>query len=90
MSVKATLREKLEAALKPEALEIIDDSAKHAGHAGAPEGGESHFKVHIVSREFEGLNRVARHRMVFTVVEAEMKGRVHALQIKAFTPDEVS
>lgn len=62
------IRSKLEAALSPVRLDIQDDSAKHSGHSGAREGGESHFSVLIVSDAFEGLNRVARQRRVNTVL----------------------
>jgi BolA family transcriptional regulator, general stress-responsive regulator len=75
------LRAALEAALSPSRLEIRDDSAKHAGHAGAREGG--HFHVTICSQAFEGTNPVQRHRMVYAAA-AELMGRdIHALSIDA-------
>ncbi len=82
------IRSKLEAALSPVRLDIQDDSAKHSGHSGAREGGESHFSVLIVSDAFEGLNRVARQRRVNTVLAEELAGPVHALSIQAKTPAE--
>lgn len=82
------IRSKLEAALTPVRLDIQDDSAKHSGHSGAREGGESHFSVLIVSDAFEGLNRVARQRRINTVLAEELAGPVHALSIQARTPAE--
>lgn len=82
------IRSKLEAALSPMRLDIQDDSAKHSGHSGAREGGESHFSVLIVSGAFEGLNRVARQRHVNTILAEELAGPVHALSIQAKTPAE--
>lgn len=82
------IRSKLEAALSPVRLDIQDDSAKHSGHSGAREGGESHFSVLVVSEAFEGLNRVARQRRINTVLAVELAGPVHALSIQAKTPAE--
>ncbi len=82
------IRSKLEAALSPMRLDIQDDSAKHSGHSGAREGGESHFSVLIVSDAFEGLSRVARQRRVNTILAEELAGPVHALSIQARTPAE--
>ena len=82
------LREKLEAALSPLSLEIEDESAKHAGHAGAREGGETHYRVRIVSHSFVGLNRVQRQRKVYAAVAEELAERVHALSLVTLTPDE--
>lgn len=82
------IRSKLNEALSPARLDIQDDSAKHSGHSGAREGGESHFSVVIVSEKFDGLNRVARQRLVNTVLAEELAGPVHALSIQAKTPTE--
>lgn len=87
-SVTQALRAKLETAFRPERLEIVDDSARHAGHAGARAGGESHFNVVIVSAAFEGLTRVERQRRVNAVLREELAGPVHALSIKASAPSE--
>ena len=84
----ARLRAKLEAALSPSLLDIEDESAKHAGHAGAREGGETHFRVRIVSQSFAGLNRVERQRKVYAAVAEELAERVHALSLVTLTPDE--
>ena len=71
--VAARMRAKLEAALTPSLLEIDDDSAKHAGHAGARQGGESHFSVRLVSAAFAGKSRVDRQRL-YHLVDADAKG----------------
>lgn len=82
------LRAKLNQALAPQQLEIHDDSAKHSGHAGAREGGESHFSIRVVSGRFEGLNRVARQRLINAALAEELAGPVHALSLQALTPAE--
>lgn len=82
------IRDKLTTALKPIHLEVIDDSARHAGHAGARPGGQSHFRVLIVSSAFEGLSRVARQKLVYAALAQELAGSVHALSITTRTPDE--
>ena len=88
VNMAARLRAKLEAALSPLALEIEDESAKHAGHAGAREGGETHFRIRIVSQSFAGLSRVQRQRKVYAAVAEELAERVHALSLVTLTPDE--
>ena len=84
------MRSKLEAEFAPHTLEIIDDSERHRGHAGAREGGESHFRVKVVSDAFEGMNAVERHRSVHAALADELAGPVHALQVKALTPNEAA
>jgi sulfur transfer protein SufE/stress-induced morphogen len=75
--------------LKPSILEVVDESSKHAGHAGvAGSSGETHFNVKIVAACFEGLSAVQRHKMVYMLLSAEMSGGVHALSISAKTPTE--
>ena len=88
MRVAAAIREKLTAALSPSALEIVDESHKHAGHAGARPQGESHFFVRIVSARFEGLGRVARQRLVYGALKDELASDIHALAIEARAPGE--
>ncbi len=83
-----TLRQKLEQALKPEVLEIIDNSAAHAGHAGNQGGG--HYNVTIVAAEFEGKSLVQRHQLIYKVLGDMMKHEIHALGINALTPSENS
>ena len=85
-TVEARLRERL-AQLAPTQIEIIDESAKHAGHAGS--GGGAHFRLLIVSPRFSGLNTLARHRLVTEAVGELMRAEIHALSIKARTPQEV-
>jgi BolA family transcriptional regulator, general stress-responsive regulator len=82
----AFLEARLNAALSPETVHIDDDSAAHAGHAGAASG--SHYTVTIVTARFAGKPRVARHRLVYDALADEMRQGIHALAIKAFTPDE--
>lgn len=81
------IRAALERELAPSSLEIIDDSAKHAGHAGAREGG--HFRVRLVSEAFRGQSTIARHRLVYAAVGGLMRTDIHALNIDAKTPEEV-
>jgi BolA protein len=88
--MKATadrIREILAADFEPEHLELVDDSARHAGHAGAREGG-GHYLVHVVSRRFEGLGRVERHRLVYRALGSMMGAGIHALGLRAQTPAE--
>jgi BolA protein len=86
--VGKTIRDKLTEAFSPQRLEVTDDSARHAGHAGARHGGESHFNVVIVSALFEGASRVQRQRSIYATLAEELAGPVHALSIKAMTPEE--
>ena len=87
-SVADRLKSKLDKAFTPELLEILDDSAKHSGHSGAREGGESHFSVTIVSERFIGLGRIARQRLVNACLAEELSGPVHALSLKTLAPHE--
>lgn len=89
MSVTNSIREKLQAALSPSDIEIIDESELHRGHGGWREGGESHFNVKIVAACFTGLSRVARQRLVMDALALELAGPVHALSMQCLTPDEV-
>jgi len=87
-----TIRERiinaLQEAFAPLALQVADDSTRHAGHAGAREGGETHFSVYIVSERFAGKSRLARHRMVYQALKAEFADGVHALALTALAPGE--
>ncbi len=83
------IRLAIEAALKPASLEIVDQSHRHAGHAGARDG-RGHFDVLIVSDAFKGKLPLARHRLVFAAVGNLMETDIHALSIKAFSTDEAS
>ncbi len=84
------IRSRLQEALGPEFIDIVDESHKHAGHAGARESGGGHFNVTIVSRQFRDKSPIQRHRMVYTAVDDLMPREIHALSIRALTPDERS
>lgn len=88
MAVAETIERKLTEALAPQRLKVVDDSEKHKGHAGYREGGETHFRVEVVSDAFAGQSRVARQRRVYDILAAELAGRVHALQLTTLTPEE--
>ena len=81
-SVRDAIVEKLSLKFVPSHLEVIDESAKHQGHAGFRPGGESHFRVCISSSRLDGLSRVAQHREVMQTLDAELKSGVHALAIE--------
>jgi len=87
-TVLDALRDRLQQALQPELLEIRDDSAAHAGHAGALSGG--HFAVRIVARQFGGRRLLERHRLVYTAVAGLLENGVHALSIDAVSPEEIT
>ncbi len=86
-AVAEAMRKKLTDALSPTALEIVDDSARHAGHAGARPGGESHFTITVECAAFRGLGRVQRQRRVHDLLAAELAGPVHALSLKLSAPE---
>lgn len=89
--ISTSMHLKLTEALKPVSLAIQNDSHKHAGHSGNPTGApdaETHFTVTVVSSAFEGKNSVARHRMVYQLLQAEIDAGVHALALKTKTPAE--
>ena len=88
MSVEASIREKLVQALQPTRLDVVNESHLHAGHRSSPGTGDSHYRVLVVSAAFAGKSRIDRHRMVNDALAAELKGKVHALAIKAYAPDE--
>lgn len=82
------IAKKLTEALVPESLKVEDESHRHEGHAGARPGGETHFRVYIVSQAFAGKSRVERHRLINDILADELKGSVHALAIHAQAPGE--
>jgi BolA family transcriptional regulator, general stress-responsive regulator len=88
VTVAATIRRKLTERLVPIRLEIVDESQRHAGHAGARPEGETHFAVTIASPAFAGLSRVARQRVVYQILADELATRVHALSLTTLTPAE--
>ena len=87
-TVETTIRQKLLEAFAPLSLEVRNVSHQHAGHAGSPGTGESHFEVELTSAQFNGMNKVARQRAVYGVLREEMAGPVHALALKTLSPDE--
>ena len=87
MSVAAEIRRRL-GTLAPLKLDLEDESAKHAGHAGAAPGGNTHWKLTIVSEAFTGTNTVARHRMIYQALGELMQSPIHALSITARAPGE--
>ena len=89
MTVAERMRAKLEEALDPARLYIIDDSPRHAGHVGARPEGETHFRLEIVAAAFEGWSRLERQRLVYRILADELAGPVHALQISATPPNAV-
>lgn len=84
----ALIRTKLNDAFTPQRLDIVDESHKHAGHAGARSGG-GHFNVMIVADAFAGQTPLQRHRMIYSALGEELKQAIHALSIKAYTPTEI-
>ena len=86
MNVARSIEQEL-AALQPSRLEIADDSALHAGHAGA-KGGGGHYRLTIVSPQFTGKNTIARHRMIYAALGPMMQTQIHALAIRAYAPGE--
>ncbi len=86
--VGKSLEAKLQAAFAPIALEVIDESSQHQGHAEARPDGESHFRVRIVAAAFKGKSRVEQHRMINQVLELDLRERVHALAIEAAAPKD--
>ena len=88
MAVKDLITNKLTKAFAPQSLDVVDESHKHAGHAGHRPGGETHFRVTIVAEAFREKSRVDRHRMINAALAAELAGQVHALAIHASAPGE--
>ncbi|HEX7789432.1 MAG TPA: BolA family protein [Afipia sp.] len=90
MTVKDHITKKLSEAFTPASLDVVDESHLHEGHAGHRSGGETHFRVYIVSEAFKGKTRIERHRTINTLLAPELAGSVHALAIHAYAPDEDS
>lgn len=86
--VADSIERKLREALQPIRLEVIDESALHAGHGGARPEGETHFRVEVTAACFAGQKRLARQRRVYQVLAAELAGPVHALSVRALAPGE--
>jgi len=90
MTVKERITAALNAGLTPDSLAVHDESEQHRGHGGWREGGETHFRVEIVTAAFAGKSRVERHRMVNALLADELAGSVHALAMTTRTPDEAA
>ncbi|PSO19620.1 BolA family transcriptional regulator [Bradyrhizobium sp. MOS003] len=88
MVMKDTISNKLQEAFTPESLQVVDESHLHEGHSGHRPGGQTHFRVYIVSEAFKGKSRIDRHRMINSALAAELAGSVHALAIQAKAPGE--
>jgi BolA family transcriptional regulator, general stress-responsive regulator len=88
MATRDVITEKLTKAFAPQSLDVVDESHRHEGHAGHRPGGETHYRVHIVSEAFRGKSRIERHRMVNEALAGELRGGVHALAIRASAPGE--
>ena len=88
MSVADTIRRKLTERFVPVRLDLVDESERHAGHMGARPEGETHFALTIVSAAFAGMSRLARQRLVYAALAAELASRVHALSLTTLTPEE--
>ncbi len=90
MSTADIITQKLTEALAPQSLKVDDESHLHAGHSGHREGGETHYRVYIVSNAFENKTRIERHRLINGILSAELAGGVHALAIHAKAPKELA
>jgi BolA protein len=88
MKVADTMRRTLTERLAPVRLDIIDDSHRHAGHAGARPEGETHFTVEVVAAAFAGRSRIERQRLVYEALADLMRERIHALALRTWTPEE--
>jgi BolA protein len=88
MTVRDTITKKLNDAFGPESLDVVDESHLHAGHSGHKPGGETHFRVYIVSKAFQGKTRIDRHRAINALLAPELATGIHALAIKATAPGE--
>ena len=89
-TVAERIEEKLKAALAPDRLRVLDESARHVGHAGARPGGETHFRVEIEAAAFAGLSRLDRQRRVHAILAEELAGGVHALSMALSAPGETA
>ncbi len=88
MTVKDIIARKLTAAFHPESIDVVDESHQHEGHAGHRPGGQTHFRVYIVSEAFKGMSRLDRHRHINAALAGELAAGVHALAIHAAAPGE--
>jgi BolA protein len=88
MRISELIKQKIMDNFAPEHLELVNESDRHKGHAGHDGSGESHFHLIVVSKKFDGYNRIARHRLVYKALDGLFSQGLHALSIKAYTPSE--
>ena len=88
MLVRDIITKKLKDAFAPESIDVVDESHLHEGHAGHRPGGQTHFRVHIVSQAFAGKSRLDRHRMINAILTDDLAGGIHALALHASAPGE--
>lgn len=88
MTAKDNITKKLSEAFTPDSIDVVDESHLHEGHAGHRPGGETHFRVHIVSKAFAGKSRIDRHRMINALLAPELAGSIHALALHTYAPGE--
>lgn len=81
---------KMRSSIEVHDIQLIDDSESHAGHAGHRPGGNTHFRLRIVSEAFAGLSQIGRHRLIYNLLKEELAQQIHALNITALTPDEAA
>ena len=89
-TTQAIITRKLTEAFAPDSLRVVDESQQHEGHAGHRPGGETHFRIYIVTAAFKGRSRLERHRMINQTLSSELAAGVHALAIHAAAPGEVN
>ncbi len=89
-AIAREIRRRLEDAFAPQRLEIVDESERHRGHAGWREGGETHFRILLVSAAFEGVARLERERRIHALLDDLLRDRIHALSVRALTPEEAA
>lgn len=90
MTMEERIRAAIETGLSPQSFEIVDESSLHAGHAGARPGGETHYRIMVVSENFEGIGRVQRQQMVYALLDDAFAAGLHALAMTTKTPAEVA
>lgn len=90
MLIKDVIAQKLKAAFSPASLTVVDESGRHEGHAGSRPGGQTHYRVYIISEAFAGKSRIERHRMINAVLTDELGGGIHALAVHASAPGEAA
>lgn len=88
MKIQNIIRQKILSNINVISLDIIDESEKHFGHSGYNEEGESHFFIKIISNDFVGMNKVARHRLLYKILDNEIKNHIHALSLELLTDKE--